>query len=158
LRTRVAVRAVAFHLAMRAGVAVRAVVFHLVMRTPLHTHRETFTPSSRKPRTSRVVQAGAEGCEREPSRGNVRAFSAFHGFGEKLCLSRRIFAAAAAPSRHSVTRTWRLLQRARRRRRHPRRSTASSPVEVPEPEPHRTSGARAVRVQDEQEKLKEAVE
>ena len=48
MRAGVALRAPAFHLAMRAGDAVRAAVFHLAMRTPLHTHHEPLTPSSRK--------------------------------------------------------------------------------------------------------------
>ena len=129
MRTRVAVRAVAFPLAMRAGVAVLALLFHLAMRTPLHTHREPFTPSSRKPRTSRVIQAGAEGCEREPSsEGSVRAQTSFSRLRAsarqwipdfRVC-RRRVFRVDRHPSRrHFLSRVVRdrspLCARCRRR-------------------------------------------
>ena len=137
VRAALAVRAVLLQLAMRAGVAVRAVLLQLAMRTPLHTHREPLAPSSRKPPAllSRHLEPVPRGVTASASWGRKCPRTLF-SFGEKLCTRVgvvRIFAAAAAASKHSVTRTRRLHQRARRSKRHSRRSTASFPVRVPEP-------------------------
>ena len=137
MRAALAVRAVLLQLAMRAGVAVRAVLLQLAMRTPLHTHREPLAPSSRKPPAllSRHLEPVPRGVTASASWGRKCPRTLF-SFGEKLCTRVgvvRIFAAAAAASKHSVTRTRRLHQRARRTKRHSRRSTASFPVGVPEP-------------------------
>jgi hypothetical protein len=121
---------------MRAAAAVRAVVFHLAMRAPLHTHHEPLASPSRTPRAllSRHLEPVPRGVTASASWGRKCPRTLFC-FGEKLCACRcrADFRGGGGRPKHSVTRTRRLHQRARRTKRHSRRSITSFPVRVPEP-------------------------